>query len=401
MTFNPENLADLPESKHDQKRLTEVFTKLGFTVKPHQNLNGSDMRAELEGYTKMDREEMEKYKGKALIVIILSHGGEGDVVYGTDGLGVHLHELQELFSATNCRYLERAPKVFLIDACRGGNPEQGYSNNKNEKHGGTAKSSGVITDSLNFATVFASTRGNAAYVYKEGDEKKGSYFTQTLADVIEEADKDKELNEIVTEVRLRILQKAEEKLLKLNAQDPQMKERGKGPEQEVMAQDPEQEVKGQDPKQEVEVQDPEQEVKAQDPEQEVNVQDPEQEVKAKGPEQEVMAQDPEQEVKAQDPEQEVKAQDPEQEVMAQDPEQEVMAQDPEQEVKAQDPEQEVMAQDPEQEVMAQDPEQEVKAKDSEQEVKAKGQKGKETTTQTVQYNSTLVKLYYIKRNSNK
>ena len=55
-------------------------------------------------------------------------------------------------------------------------------------------------------TVYASTRGNVAYMFNDGNTK-GSYFTQTLVEVMTEADGDKEINEIITEVRYRILAK--------------------------------------------------------------------------------------------------------------------------------------------------------------------------------------------------
>ena len=207
MNFKCRNLKDLPDSQVDEDRLKEVFTTLGFTVMPHQDLNAMQMMDELEGYAK----KMEDYKGKALIVIILSHeckgDVKGDVVYGTDGGQVNLHEMQEVFFGTNCPFLKRAPKVFLIDACRGKNSKR-VCDNDNQRQGSTSQACGVITDSLNFATVFASTRGNAAFVYKESDEKRGSYFTQTLVEVIKEADENKEFNEIITEVRLRILKEA-------------------------------------------------------------------------------------------------------------------------------------------------------------------------------------------------
>ena len=201
MNYKHKRLSNLPDSKVDEDRLKEVFTTLGFTVKPHQNLISTDMMDVLEDYAA----KMEDYKGKALIVIILSHGGEGDVVYGTDGGQVSLHDMQEVFFGTNCISLKRAPKVFLIDACRSKKTEKVYHND-NQKQGSVSQACGVITDSLNFATVFASTRGNAAFVYKESDEKRGSYFTQTLVEVIKEADEDIEFNEILREVRHRILQ---------------------------------------------------------------------------------------------------------------------------------------------------------------------------------------------------
>ena len=336
MKFEHEKLLDLPDGQVDEDHLKEVFTTLGFNVKPHQNCKKIDITSKLKEYAKLDHE------GKALIVIILSHGGEGDVVYGTDGGEVKMHDLQELFSAVNCPSLQNAPKMFLFDACRGTNDETGLSNSQQGKGGGITTGYPVITNSLNFATVFASTRGNTAGMFPADSEESGSYFTQTLIEVIKAADEDKEFNEIITEVRYKILKRAQEM-----AQAPKQKVKSKGLEQEVKPQEQEKEV---------------------------------------------MAKGPEQEVKVQDPEQEVKAQDPGQEVKAQDPEQEVKAKDPEQKVKAQDPGQEVMAKGPEQEVMAKGPE---------QEVNANNQKRKEITTQTVQYTSTLLRLYFIKRNSNK
>ena len=316
---DPKEFPPLHDGQKDEDRLKEVFTTLGFTVILHQNLKKIEMTKKLKECTTW------KHFGRALFVIILSHGGEGDVVFGTDGGEVKLHKLQEFFSAASCPSLENAPKLFLFDACRGANTEIGDPNVKPGKIGGTSKVNPVTTNSLHFATVFASTRGNAAFMLPQNSQKKGSYFTQTLIEVIKEADESKEFNEIITEVRYRILQEAQAQ------------------------------------KQKVKVQNLEQEVKIKGPEQEVKVKGPEQEVKAKCPEQEVKAQDPEQEVKAQDPEQEVKAKGPEQEVKPQELEQE----------------------------------EEVKAKYQQQQKEMKQPEG--IMTQTVQYTSTLLKLYYIKK----
>ena len=175
---------------------------------------------------------MDDYKGKALIVIILSHGGEGDIVYGTDGGEVKMHDLQELFSAANCPFLKNAPKVFFFDACRGTENEKGHPNDLQlGKVSGIKTGYPVITNSLNFATVFASTHGNTAGMFPAHSEESGSYFTQTLVKVIKEADEKKEFNEIITEVRYRILQAAAQEM----TQDSKQEVKAKDPEQEVMA----------------------------------------------------------------------------------------------------------------------------------------------------------------------
>ena len=199
MEFN-ELLPKLESGEEDEKCLKEAFANLGFDVVPHRDLNALQMRRKVKEYRDMN------HKG-AFILIILSHGDEG-AVFGTDGAQVQLDWLQEKFYTEKCNSLASVPKVFLIDACRGGKDEKRYhppeqkSDLSKSKHGAMS-----ITDSSDFLTVYASTRGNAAYTYtcKESG-KKGSYFTQTLAKVIKEAKENTEFTEIIREVRYRVQQ---------------------------------------------------------------------------------------------------------------------------------------------------------------------------------------------------
>ena len=168
-----------------------------------QNLEANEIGYNVSRYS--NSKDIEDYKGKAFVLIILSHGGAGDVVYGTDGEEVELHKLQECFYSTRCPSLAGVPKVFLIDACRGKKEEEGHS--FLTKAGDDKKSSETrtyITDSSDFITVFASTRGNVAYYLD------GRFFTQTLVEVIEEADENTEFNEIIREVGFRVQQDLEQ-----------------------------------------------------------------------------------------------------------------------------------------------------------------------------------------------
>ena len=204
MKFN--DMKHLDSGIEDKDRLTEVFNKLGFTVVVHSNLTANEIEHNVSGYS--TETGIKDYKRKAFILIILSHGAAGDVIYGTDGEVVKLHTLQKYFCTKRCRSLAGVPKVFLIDACRGHKEEEGYS--FLTKKGDDKKSSKTrtyVTDSSDFITVFASTPGNVTYVYKKDGEKKGSCFTQTLVEVIEEADENTEFNEIIREVRFRVQKK--------------------------------------------------------------------------------------------------------------------------------------------------------------------------------------------------
>ena len=161
----------------------------------------------MSGYSTDDG--IKDHKGKAFVLIILSHGDAGDIIYNADGTPIKVHQLQEHFHSNSCRPLAGVPKVFLIDACRGVKKEW-YSSLTRKVDGDKESSETHITDSSDFITVFASTPGNISYVYKEGGEKKGSCFTQTLVEVIEEADENIEFNDIIREVRFRVQQAVEQ-----------------------------------------------------------------------------------------------------------------------------------------------------------------------------------------------
>ena len=56
----------------------------------------------------------------AFVSIIMSHGGVGDAVYGVDGGSLTIRDLMKPFNEANCPTLKNKPKVFIIQACRGG-----------------------------------------------------------------------------------------------------------------------------------------------------------------------------------------------------------------------------------------------------------------------------------------
>ncbi|XP_042300244.1 caspase-2-like [Sceloporus undulatus] len=72
------------------------------------------------------QEELEKFSKlpahrdvDSCIVSLLSHGIEGGI-YGIDGKLLQLQEIFRLFDNANCPSLQNKPKMFFIQACRGG-----------------------------------------------------------------------------------------------------------------------------------------------------------------------------------------------------------------------------------------------------------------------------------------
>ena len=53
------------------------------------------------------------------VICILSHGEEG-YIFGADGKKFELDAVFSLFDNTCCKHLMGKPKIFIIQACRGG-----------------------------------------------------------------------------------------------------------------------------------------------------------------------------------------------------------------------------------------------------------------------------------------
>ncbi len=61
-----------------------------------------------------------KYKkSDSMIVVILTHGQRGSL-YGTDGNAIEIEKLLSIMNAEYCKNFRGKPKLFFIQACRGG-----------------------------------------------------------------------------------------------------------------------------------------------------------------------------------------------------------------------------------------------------------------------------------------
>nr|XP_055196841.1 putative caspase-16 isoform X2 [Nyctereutes procyonoides] len=155
------------------------------------------------------------------LVALMAHGGPQGQLLGADGQEVQPEALvQEL---NRCRALWGCPKIFLLQACRGGHRDAGvgptalswfrrwlqaspttpshadvleiYADAQGSaSRGPTAGSS----DQADILMVYAAAKGCVAY-----RDEKGSDFIQTLAEVLR-ADPGGDLLELLTEVNRRV-----------------------------------------------------------------------------------------------------------------------------------------------------------------------------------------------------
>ena len=59
-----------------------------------------------------------------VVLFIMTHGGEGGKLFGSDGEHITVEEIASLFNATNCPALVDKPKIFVVQACRDDRDDQ-------------------------------------------------------------------------------------------------------------------------------------------------------------------------------------------------------------------------------------------------------------------------------------
>ena len=103
----------------DAAALERLFTHLGFSTCRHNDLTASQMTDVLRDVSILDHK-----KYNCLLIAILTHGEQGKL-YGTDGKSIFVESLTELFYGNKCPSLVGKPKIFILQACRGGEKDQG------------------------------------------------------------------------------------------------------------------------------------------------------------------------------------------------------------------------------------------------------------------------------------
>lgn len=104
-------------SEVDERRLRQIFADLlHFKVEVYNDCSASEMINIFDSVRKSDR----LYDHDAFVCVIMSHGGIGDMIYGVDGSSISVHSITKKFNDENCIGLRGKPKMFFIQACRGG-----------------------------------------------------------------------------------------------------------------------------------------------------------------------------------------------------------------------------------------------------------------------------------------
>ena len=179
----------------DAQNLQTLFVALQYRVQVVNNLSSQRLKDTLFKFAR--KEEHQMYD--SVVVCILSHGLEGKI-YGTDGILVPVSELISMFNGYQARHLVGKPKLFFIQACRGGDYDHGVSDLNVTDGAETEETTGQVLDKIywdhydepdsfvdqsslpseaDFLIAYSTVPGYVSWRHS----RKGSWFIQALVDV--------------------------------------------------------------------------------------------------------------------------------------------------------------------------------------------------------------------------
>ena len=159
----------------DVKLLYHLFKNLGLMPFVCENKTAKEMLDIVDSY-KDNKEPLSKFG--CLFLAISTHGGERDVIYGNDGIGIELSEIVSRFDNDRCPPMIGKPKVFLVQACRGVLKDHQVveAASPGERRGPTSVKYPVTSAAKQDCLLaFASNPG-----YKARRDECGSWFFQAL-----------------------------------------------------------------------------------------------------------------------------------------------------------------------------------------------------------------------------
>ncbi|XP_050588527.1 caspase-1-like [Bombus affinis] len=185
--FNHETFNEMEKrdgTVNDRKAIEHTFTNLGFEVVPCENF---DYISVMDEAVKLSEDNYEDYD--CICIFILSHGTSGDYVYATD-YQYRLSDIWERFTADNCPSLTGKPKLFFIQACKGQNAMQGI---RAKSTTDSVQNNYTIPTHADFLYGYSSVEGHYSFRGLEG-----SYYIQTLCEVINEHWRNMDLLKMLT-----------------------------------------------------------------------------------------------------------------------------------------------------------------------------------------------------------
>ncbi|MBN3278636.1 CASP3 protein, partial [Polyodon spathula] len=173
----------------DAGSLLKSFKMLGYKVKVFNDQTCRQIEQCLQSIARADHS-----KEASFVCALLSHGDEG-VLYGTDGC-IEMKRLTSIFRGDRCKTLVGKPKLFFIQACRGTELDGGIESDSIESDSSPQK----IPVEADFLYAYSTAPG----YYSWRNTASGSWFIQSLCDVLSKYGRELELMQILTRVNHKV-----------------------------------------------------------------------------------------------------------------------------------------------------------------------------------------------------
>ncbi|XP_060565236.1 uncharacterized protein LOC132724398 [Ruditapes philippinarum] len=160
----------------DRDNLHNLLCQMHFDVTVYNDADGltaMEMVQKLQDFS----QHSSHVSGDCAVVCILSHGEEG-YIFGADGKKFELDAVFSLFDNTCCPSLRGKPKLFIIQACRGGALDRGVQYYPDEHDGSDARVRQV--PSMSDMLICYPTQ-NGYYAWRNRD--RGSWYVEALVQI--------------------------------------------------------------------------------------------------------------------------------------------------------------------------------------------------------------------------
>ncbi|XP_010740777.3 caspase-3-like [Larimichthys crocea] len=174
----------------DAHAALKVFTELGYKPRFFNDLTVQQMHEQLRTVSQEDHSARSSFA-----CVLLSHGDEG-LIYGTDG-PEKFENLTQYFKGDRCKTLVGKPKLFFIQACRGSDLDGGALIEADSVDVQTTERIPVEAD---FLYAYSTAPG----YYSWRNTSCGSWFMQSLCEMLQRYRKELELMQIMTRVNRKV-----------------------------------------------------------------------------------------------------------------------------------------------------------------------------------------------------
>ena len=217
--INNENFMNMKAragSYWDAIALEKLFREhLGFHIEMFKDLTSEQIMKLMENIRQQDHSRL-----SCLVVCVLTHGVDGQI-YGTDGRLIEVQRMSRSFVGTKCPSLAGKPKLFILQACRGGSFDHGVHVEQTDDGGtkeivdedlvlGEDETDGggynvALPDEADFLLAYATTPGFVSW----RNSAFGTWYIKAFTETMYERADREHMMDILTEVNRKVAEEYE------------------------------------------------------------------------------------------------------------------------------------------------------------------------------------------------